>query len=102
MSQYFRMVYKIKKDIFLRKKYIKTYITKNLLKAFIKNSNISIEERQYLKYKYNNKYKYYYSINRIKNHCVITQNTHSVYKSVKVSRHLFKHMVLNGQLPGCI
>lgn len=96
------MVNKINKDFLLRKQYIKTYINKNLLKAFIKNPSISNEERQYLKNKYNNKYKYSYSINRIRNHCIISQNTHSVYKSVKLSRHIFKNMALNGQLPGCI
>jgi ribosomal protein S14 len=96
------MVNKINRDFKLRKNYIKTYITKNLLKSFIKNPLLSVEERQYLKYKYNYKYKFFYSINRIKNHCLISQNTHSVYKTTKLSRHIFKNMALNGQLPGCI
>lgn len=42
------------------------------------------------------------SIVKLKNHCIITSNTKSVYKIVKLSRHEFKNKVLNGQLPGCI
>jgi ribosomal protein S14 len=94
------MVYKITKDFKLRKNFVKTFFYKELLKSFIKNSKISLEERQFINYKLKYKYKYNYSINRIKNHCIITQNTHSVYKCVKLSRHMFKRMVLNGNLPG--
>ena len=92
------MVCKIKKDLQLRKKVIKVFFNKQLLKSFIKNPKISIEERQYLKYKFNFKYKV--SISKVRNHCIISQNTHSIYKYVKLSRHLFKKMVLNGNLPG--
>jgi ribosomal protein S14 len=92
------MVCKIKKDLKLRKKVIKIFFNKQLLKSFIKNPKISIEERQYLKYKFNFKYKA--SISKLRNHCIISQNTHSIYKYVKLSRHLFKKMVLNGNLPG--
>lgn len=92
------MVCKIKKDLKLRKNIIKIFFYKQLLKSFIKNPKISIEERQYLKYKFN--FKYNFSISKLRNHCIISQNTHSIYKYVKLSRHLFKKMVLNGNLPG--
>lgn len=92
------MVCKIKNDLKLRKNVIKIFFYKQLLKSFIKNPKISIEERQYLKYKFNSKYKF--SISKLRNHCIISQNTHSIYKYVKLSRHLFKKMVLNGNLPG--
>lgn len=96
------MGHKIKKDFLLRINFYKKYFKKQLLKSFIKNPKISIEERQFLKIKFNSNYKKIYSISRIKNHCLLTQNTHSIYKSVKLSRHSFKNMVLNGNLPGCI
>lgn len=96
------MVYKIKKDLKLRKLYIKNYIFKQILKSFIKNPLLSLEERQFLKLKYLSNYKYNYSIARLRNHCILTQNTHSIYKSTKLSRHIFKNMVLNGNLPGCV
>lgn len=70
---------------------------KQLLRSYIKNPKLSLEERQYLKYKFS---KYKISNSQLRNHCLITQNTHSVYKYVKLSRHLFKKMVLNGNLPG--
>lgn len=95
------MVYKIKNDLTIRKNLIKVFFNKQLLKSFIKNPKISLEERQYLKYKFNLKYKSRYSISKVRNHCLLTQNTHSVYKCVKLSRHMFKRMVLNGQIPGC-
>jgi ribosomal protein S14 len=94
------MVYKINKDLKLRKIYIKIFAFKQLLKSFIKNPSISLEERQFLHFKILNKYKYRYSIARLRNHCILTQNTHSIYKCVKLSRHSFKKKVLNGQLPG--
>ena len=93
------MVYKIKKDFILRKNFVKIFFYKQLLKSFFKNPKLSIEERQFLKYKYNFKYKN--SISKLRNHCIISQNSHSVYKCVKLSRHIFKRMVLNGTLPGC-
>lgn len=92
------MVHKIKRDFKLRKKFIKAIFYKQILKSFIKNPKISLEERQYLKYKFSFKYKI--SNSKLRNHCIISQNTHSVYKYVKLSRHLFKAMVLNGNLPG--
>jgi len=96
------MVYKnkITKDLILRHFYINSYISKQILKTFIKNPVISIEERQYLILKYLKKYKYKYSLSRLRNHCLLTHNTRSIYKCVKLSRHSFKKKVLNGQLPG--
>lgn len=91
------MVYKIKKDQKLRNQFIKIIFFKQLLKSFIKNPKLSLEERQFLKYKFN---KYKISRSKLRNHCIISQNTHSVYRYVKLSRHLFKKMVLNGNLPG--
>ena len=94
------MVFKIKNDLFKRKLYIKNFLKKELNKSFFKNPACSIEERQFIKLKNLKKFKF--SICRIKNHCILTQNTKSIYKNVKLSRHIFKNMVLNGQLPGCI
>jgi ribosomal protein S14 len=92
------MVHKINKDFKLRKGFVKDFFFKQLLKSFIKNPNISLEERQFLKHKLNLKYKI--SSSKLRNHCIMSQNTHSIYKYVKLSRHLFKRMVLNGNLPG--
>jgi ribosomal protein S14 len=94
------MVTKIIKNFKLKKLYIKSYIFKQLLKSFINNPKISLEERQYLKNKFLIKYNYKYSITRLRNHCLITYETHSIYKCLKLSRHALKRKVLNGQLPG--
>lgn len=96
------MVYKIKKDLKKRQLYIKFFYLKKIYQTFYKNPKLSIEERQLLKLKnlkFNNCKN---SITKIKNHCILTQNTKSIYKCVKLSRHSFKNMVLNGQLPGCV
>lgn len=96
------MVYKIKKDLHKRHLYIKFFYNKKVFQTFYKNPKLSIEERQLLKLnnlKINN---HKNSITKLKNHCILTQNTKSIYKCVKLSRHTFKNMVLNGQLPGCV
>lgn len=94
------MVSKIIKIFKLKKLYINSFIYKQLLKSFIKNPQLSLEERQYLKNKYLIKYNYKYSICRLRNYCLITYGTHSIYKCLKLSRHMLKKKVLNGQLPG--
>lgn len=96
------MVYKIKKDLNKRHLYLKTFYYRNIFKSFYKNPKLSIEERHLLKLislKINN---HTNSITKLKNHCILTQNSKSIYKCVKLSRHTFKNMVLNGQLPGCV
>lgn len=94
------MVFKIKKDLIKRKHFIKNFYKKELLKSFYKNPKLSIEERQIIKLNSLKRIKFNYSIVKLNNHCILTQGTKSIYKSVKLSRHSFKNMVLNGQLPG--
>lgn len=96
------MVSKIKKDLNKRKSNIKTYFLKKVYQTFFKNPKLSIEERQFLKLKNLKINTCKNSITKIKNHCILTQNSKSIYKCVKLSRHIFKNMVLNGQLPGCV
>jgi ribosomal protein S14 len=94
------MVTKIIKIFKFKKFYVNSYIFKQLFKSFINNPKISLEERQYLKNKYLVTYNYKYSITRLRNYCLVTHETHSIYKCVKLSRHSLKKKVLNGQLPG--
>lgn len=94
------MVIKINKDLIYRKNFCQQFIYKELFKSFYKTPALSIEERYVNFLKFSKNFKKF-TITKIQNHCLITQNTHSVYKCVKLSRHEFKKLVLNGQLPGC-
>jgi len=94
------MVRKIINNFRFRQLYVKSYVFKQVLKTFIKNPKISLEERQFLLIKLSKKYKFKYSISRLRNNCLLTHSTHSLYKKVKLSRHVFKKKVLNGHLPG--
>lgn len=83
-----------------RIKYIKFYKLKQLYKSFYKNPKISLQERQYIKFLYYTKFKQKFSITKLRNFCILTKSTHSVYKQTKLARNTFKNYTLNGFLPG--
>lgn len=89
---------KINLDSLKRISFVKNYLKKQLFKSFIKDSTLSLEERNILYLKVT-KYKSI-SITKLKNFCLINKSSKSVYKIIKLSRHEFKNKVLNGHLPG--
>lgn len=91
----------LSKEFDKRQRYVKKYIDQKVYHSFVKDSRLSLVERQcnYLK---NNKLSYNSSIVRLKNYCMATSHSRSIYRNVKLSRHKFNTMVLNGSIPGCI
>ena len=92
----------LKKDYYRRSIIIKNFIKLQIYKSFLKNPKLSIEERQLNFLKKRKIINLNINQSKIRNHCLYTNSTRSIYKYTKLSRHIFKDMVLNGQLPGCI
>jgi small subunit ribosomal protein S14 len=98
ISIYF-MKKKIKKNI--KQRYLfKNFEKKRLiLKILLNNLNINIKNRLIIKQKW-----YYFSNNtsltRIKNLCILTGRSKSIYRLVKLSRIKFRKYISEGILPG--
>lgn len=84
-----------------RKNYIKFFLNRQVYHSFIKDSQLSLAERQYI-YQKLLKLRYSSSVVRLKNYCILTGHSRSVYRDVKLTRHKFNLMVLHGNIPGCI
>lgn len=80
---------------------VKTFLSRQVHKSFLKDITLSVSERQRI-YQKLTKYGYSSSIVRLKNFCMLTGNSRSFYRDVKLSRHQFNQMALNGLIPGCI
>lgn len=89
------------KDYKRRQYFCKFFLKRQVCKSLLRDPRISIEERQIIYYK-RNRFNPNYSITKIKNFCYITGHSRAVYRYVKLSRHHFKNMVLNGDIPGWI
>lgn len=93
------------KSVILSKEYnrrlinAKHFLDKQVHFSFLKDSRLSLPERQVI-YQKLNKFSYNYSIVRLKNYCMLTGHSRSIYRDVKLSRHQFNQMVLNGKVPG--
>ena len=94
------MVFKINKDFKNRKKYTNVFLKKNIYLSFLRDSSLSLEERQYLYFKLNKVKNNNISQTQFKNYCLLTKNSRSTFKILKMSRHQFKNMTLNGLIPG--
>lgn len=94
------MVFKINKDFNNRKKFSKFLIKKKIYLSFLRDSSLSLEERQYLYFKLNKIKDSKISQTQFKNYCLLTKNSRSTFKILKMSRHHFKNMTLNGLIPG--
>jgi|ERR1712193_129872 len=77
----------------------KVYLNRQVHNSFLKDYNLSIAERQIIFLK-KMRVRYNSSIVRFKNYCMLTGHSRSVYRDVKLCRHKFNQMALNGQLPG--
>ena len=84
-----------------RKIYLKNFINKQVYHSFLKDSKLTLAERQFIYQKFS-KIRYSSSIVRLKNFCILTGHSRSIYRDVKLSRHKFNTMALNGNIPGCI
>lgn len=87
------------KEFLRRKRYTKLFLSRQVHNSFLKDYKLSISERQVIYQKLSD-YRYSCSIVRLKNYCMLTGHSRSVYRDVKLSRHKFNQMVLNGEIPG--
>ena len=90
----------LNKEFKRRQKYKETFLNKQVHNSFLKDLNFSVAERQVISQKLNC-FKASYSIARLKNYCILTGHSRSIYRDVNLSRHKFNQMVLNGEIPGC-
>lgn len=90
----------LSKEFSKRRIYISHFLNRQVHNSFLKDSRISLAERQVI-YQKITKVRSSASIVRLKNYCMLTAHSRSIYRDVKLSRHQFNTMVLNGQLPGC-
>jgi ribosomal protein S14 len=88
------------KDFRKRTNFYKIALRRSLFFSFLKNPKLSFSERQFLYFKLHRFVSLNTSPARFHNHCLFTHKTRSVYKYTKLSRHVFKKLVLNGLLPG--
>mgnify|MGYP005841146725 CR=1 FL=1 len=86
------------KEFEKRERHVKTFLNRQVHKSFLKDVRLSVSERQFI-YNKLNKFGYSSSVVRFKNFCMLTGNSRSFYRDVKLSRHKFNQMVLNGLIP---
>jgi small subunit ribosomal protein S14 len=91
----------LNKEFNKRKIFTKNFINRQVYHSFLKDSRLSLQERQHI-YQKLTKIRYSSSVVRLKNYCMLTGHSRAVYRDVKLSRHKFNTMVLNGNIPGCI
>lgn len=89
----------LNKEYDKREQNIKVYLNRQIHKSFLKDITLSLPERQII-YNKLNKYSRSYSKVRFKNFCMLSGNSRSFYRDVKLSRQKFNQMVLNGLIPG--
>jgi len=93
------------KSVILSKEYnrrkfnVKHFLDKRVHSSFLKDLRLSLLERQVIYQKFT-KFSYKSSVVRLKNYCMLTGHSRSIYRDVNLSRHQFNQMVLNGQIPG--
>lgn len=82
-----------------RNNYSNNYLQKQVHNSFLKDIRLSVFERQLI-YQKICKYKCRDSVSRLKNYCLLTGHSRSVYRDVNLCRHKFNQEVLNGNIPG--
>ena len=93
------MKYLLEKDKKRRKLFCKHEKKRILIKALIRNENLSRSARWKLSLKLASLPKNS-TISRIRNRCVITGRPRSVHNYFKVSRVLLRELISNGHTPG--
>lgn len=90
---------KFYKDKFRRHLYHSLEKKKKVLKAIYKNENLP-KELRYKAYFILKNFSKNSSITRIRNRCVITNRSRSIYKNFKLSRLTFRNLANQGYLVG--
>lgn len=91
----------LNKEFNKRRIYTSHFLNRQVHNSFLKDSRLSLAERQLI-YQKVTKVRYSSSLVRLKNYCMLTAHSRSIYRDVKLSRHKFNTMVLNGLIPGCL
>lgn len=90
---------RLTKEYNRRTRNVSQFLEKQVHSSFLRDSSLSLAERQII-YQKLDKFSYSSSVVRLKNYCMLTGHSRAIYKDVKLSRHQFNQMVLNGQIPG--
>jgi len=90
----------LNKEFSRRRRFLNNFLNRQVHNSFLKDTRLSLLERQVI-YQKITKVRYSASIVRLKNYCLVTGHSRSVYRDVKLTRAKFNELVLNGQIPGC-
>lgn len=88
------------KDYSYRVFYSKNEYLRRILEAIQKDFSIDLRIRLMAKLKLNSNFFTTSSVVRLHNHCTITGRSHSVDRTTRVSRLMFRKLASNGVLPG--
>lgn len=91
----------IKRDLKRRKLYRKYEFKRLLYKALLNDSNLSQDLRFIVAKKLNDLPRNSSKV-RIKNRCILTGRSHSVYKFCRISRIKFRDLANQGLVQGCV
>ena len=91
---------RLNKEFDRRRRYTKNFLNRQVHNSFLRDTTLSIMERQII-YQKIVKVRYSSSIVRLKNYCLLTGHSRSVYRDVKLNRNKFNQEVMNGTIPGC-
>ncbi len=90
----------LNKEFTRRKLYSNNFLNRQVHNSFLRDVSLSTMERQFI-YEKILKVSHSYSSTRLKNYCLITGHSRSVYRDVNLCRQKFNEQVLNGKIPGC-
>ena len=91
---------RLNKEFDRRRRYTKNFLNRQVHNSFLRDTTLSIMERQII-YQKIVKVRYSSSVVRLKNYCLLTGHSRSVYRDVKLNRNKFNQEVMNGTIPGC-
>jgi len=94
------MKYSQYKDNIIRQKFKKFEYKKRILKTILYSSFVTNQYSKSRAMILLNKLPRSSSIVRIRNRCVLTGRSRSVYRDFKISRIMLKELALNGLMPG--
>lgn len=93
-------IYK-RKDKNLRTFVGKQELFKRVHYFLLKQSGLSLKNRALVSFRFYKNFKgSKYSLTRVRNRCLISSRSRSVYRRFRLNRLTFKHLVILGYLPG--
>lgn len=94
------LIYK-RKDKHLRKIVGKQELFKRIHYYLLKQPTLLLKNKALVNFRFYNFYKgSKYSLTRVRNRCLISSRSRSVYRRFRLNRLTFKHLVILGYLPG--